>query len=218
MNSRRPVNSNVGPFTANKGAREQVSHGNKLMKCDQCGLVNLKTASACKRCGAPLTADSAPVSTDNLTTAWRDSALLVMTLHSVLPMRCLRCNVDSGVAQRTVAIHYYPASSLAYYLAGVLSYTRFRLKLPLCRKHNLSRALSIVLGMFIIFAGISIVVAGFGLDSGILLYGGFPVIIAGFVVAAVKGGPLSVRKMRSPYFWLSGIDKSYLAPLPPWTK
>ena len=29
------------------------------MKCDQCGLVNFKTASTCKRCGAALAVDSA---------------------------------------------------------------------------------------------------------------------------------------------------------------
>jgi len=188
------------------------------MKCDQCGLVNFKTASTCKRCGAALAVDSAVDSELNPTTAWRDSSQLVLTAHSILPVRCLRCNTSSRVAQRLVVIHYYPATSLAYYLVGVLRYTRVRLVLPLCRKHSLSRGISIALGMLIIFIGISVVVSGFIFNSGILLYSGFPVIIAGIVVAAVQGSPISVRKMKNPYVWLSGIHKSLLASLPQWTK
>jgi len=188
------------------------------MKCDQCGLVNCKTASTCKRCGAALAVDSPADASLNPTTAWRDSAQLVLTAHSVLPVRCLRCNTSSRVAQRLVVIHYYPATSLAYYLVGVLRYMRVRLVLPLCRKHSLSRGISIALAMLIISLGISVIVSGFMFNSGILLYSGFPVIIAGVVVAAVKGTPISVRKMKNPYFWLSGIDKSFLASLPQWTK
>lgn len=187
------------------------------MKCQQCGLVNFKTESFCKRCNAPLVVDSA-APMQNTTKAWRDSALLVMTGDSVLPMRCLRCNASSGVAQRTVVIDYYPAYNLATRLIGYRRWTRFTLGLPLCIKHHLSRAASIVLGMLIIFIGIGVVVASFGYNLGMLLYVGFLVIISGFVVAAVKGSPISVQKIEEPYFWLRGIDESYLASLPQWKK
>ena len=188
------------------------------MKCRQCGLVNFKTESSCKRCGAPLTDDAVAAPTHNTTEVWRDSALLVMTGDSVLPMRCLRCNASSGVKQRTVEIDYYPAYNLATRLIGYRRWTRFRLGLPLCMKHNLSRAVSIVLGVLIIFAGIGVVVASFGYNLSVLLYVGFLVIIAGFVVAAVKGSPISVQKIEEPFFWLKGIDENYLAPLPQWRK
>lgn len=214
----RPVNSGVGLFPVNKGASAQFSRSDKFMKCPQCGLVNFKTESLCKRCGAPLAADSAAAPRHNTTEVWRDSALLVMTADSELPMRCLRCNASSGVKQRTVEIDYYPAYNLATRLVGYRQWTRFRLGLPLCRKHNLSRAISIMLGVLIIFVGIGVVVASFVYNLGILLYVGFLLIIAGFVVAAVKGSPISVNKIEEPFFWLKGIDKNYLAPLPQWKK
>jgi hypothetical protein len=141
-----------------------------------------------------------------------------MTGDSVLPSRCLRCNTSSSVALRNVVIDYYPAYNLATRLIGYRRWTRFTLGLPLCRKHNLSRATSIVLGMLIIFVGIGVAVAGFGYNLQLLLYVGLFVIISGFVVAAIKGSPISVHKFEEPYLWLKGIDEDYLASLPQWRK
>jgi hypothetical protein len=100
---------------------------------------------------------------------------------------------------------------------GVLRYLKFSLNLPLCRKHHWSRMISTVLGVLIIFLGISVVVSGFVFNSYILLYGGIFMVIPGVIVAAVKGTPISIRKLKNPYVWLSGIDKGYLASLPQWT-
>jgi hypothetical protein len=213
-----PVNSGVGLFPVHQGTSAEISYGDKFMKCQQCGLVNFKDESLCKRCGAPLAADSQASPVHDTTKVWRDSALLVMTENSVFPMRCLRCNASSSVAQRKVVIDYYRAYNLATRLIGYRRWTRFTLGLPLCRKHNLSRAASIVLGMLIIFVGLGVVVAGFGYNLQMLLYVGLIVIISGFVVAAVKGSPISVQKIEEPYFWLRGIDGSYLASLPQWRK
>ena len=85
-------------------------------------------------------------------------------------------------------------------------------------KHNLSRAASIALGIVLIFVGIGVVVASIGYDLTLLYYPGFVLLISGFVVAGVKGSPISVQKFDGPYLWLRGIDKSYLASLPQWKK
>lgn len=189
------------------------------MKCPQCGLVNFSTESSCKRCGAPLPVDSEAASLPNTINVWRDSALLVLAGNSVLPMRCLRCNAASSVSQRIIKIDYFPKYNLAtWVLAGFLHWKRFTLGLPLCRRHNLGRAISTALGILLIFVGIGLVVASIGYNWALLYYPGFFVLISGFLVVAFKGNPISVQKFDSPYLWLRGIDKDYLAPLPQWRK
>ena len=189
------------------------------MKCPQCGLVNFRTESSCKRCGALLAVDPDAASTSNIINVWRDSGLLVLTGNSVLPMRCLRCNSSSSVKPRIVKIDYFPKYNLAtWLLAGFLHWKRFTLGLPLCFRHTLGRVVSTALGILLIFVGIGFVVASIGYNRTLLYYPGFFVLISGFLVVAFKGNPISVQKVETNYLWLRGIDKSYLAPLPQWRK
>ena len=115
-----------------------------------------------------------------------------------------------------LTIEHYPKYNFLTWFAGVFFYRRFTVNLPLCRKHRWRRPLFIGLGIVLIFSGIGVVVAGIGYNLGILYYVGVFMIMAGFVVAAVKGDPISVQKFEGPYLWLRGIDKEYLAALPRW--
>jgi hypothetical protein len=103
-------------------------------------------------------------------------------------------------------------------LAGFLHWKEYTLLLPLCAWHNLSRFLAIVLGVLIIFAGVGLIVATLGYNIDLLYYPGVFLIIAGFVVAAFKGSPISIKKFDAPYFRLRGVHKDYLAQLGPWSK
>jgi rubredoxin len=185
------------------------------MKCPQCGLVNSQGASHCKRCGAAFSPE-APGATQGVNGGWRDSNLLVIASNTALPMRCLRCNSEVRVAPRRLRINHYSKSNLLTYFVGYLEWKEFTLRLPLCQAHNLSRWGSIVLGIALIFLGIAVVVAGFGVNQVILCYVGVAMVLAGFVTTAIKGHPISVHRSKTPFVWLRGINKNYLAPLPPW--
>lgn len=181
------------------------------MKCPDCGLVNPETASHCKRCSGTLGPE---VSTGNI--GWRDANSLVIAANTSLPMRCLRCNSASGVRLRKLKIEQYPKRNLATYFVGYRSWNRFTIYLPLCALHNFSRGAFVALGVLLIFAGMGAVAAGFGYNRVMLCYIGLFVIIAGFVLTAIKGQPISVQKFNKPLTWLRGISEDYLASLPVW--
>ena len=183
------------------------------MKCPQCGLVNFQTATACKRCGTPLSSGSEML--DQTSGAWRDSDLLVIGEHAQLPERCMKCNSSVGVSQKVATLGYYPKYNLALLLFGFVYYKSFNVGLYLCERHFSSRN-RVLLSILLIFGGI--VTFSVGYSSFFLVIAGFVMLAVGFILLAVGGNPVSIVRFEEPYIWLKGVDKEYLSTLPHWTE
>ena len=187
------------------------------MKCPQCGLVNYQTATACKRCGAPLSSDSETLG-NQASRAWRDSDLLVIGENALLPERCMKCNSSAGVSQKVDTLGYYPKYNLGLLLFGFVYYKTFNIGLYLCERHVSSRGNTILVSAMLIVGGIIGFIVGFMSYSAFLMIAGPVLFAVGCILLTIGGSPVSIARFEKPYIWLKGVDKEYLATLPHWTK
>ena len=183
------------------------------MKCRQCGLVNFRTASVCKRCGTSLTGTSERL-VNQQSEAWRDSNFLVMGQDANLPDRCLKCNSSDGVSQKVISLGYYPKYNLVLLLFGFVYYKTFKVGVRLCERHLSSRWNTILVSTLLIVGGIVAFIVGF--HSSFFLFGGFAVFAVGCLLLTIGGSPFSIERFEKPYIWIKGVDEDYLAVLPPW--
>ena len=185
------------------------------MRCPKCGLVNFKTETACKRCGAVL-GDTPYQAANESCDAWQDSNLLVLRKDGHLPPQCVRCNSIDGVEQIKMSLGYYPKYNLALLLVGFVYYKTFKLEISLCERDKSSRRKSVIVAVLLLVGGIIAIVFSRN-HSGFVLIGGLVMVAVGSILATIPGTPVSIEKVEKPYIWIKGVSRDYLAGLPQWS-
>lgn len=214
------------------------------LKCPQCGLVNFATAPACKRCKLPFTqqeADSynAPSQADqgyyqsvpqgqqpyNLNYpqgVWRDGSLMVMTKETVLPNRCVKCNEPATkLLKRTV--EWYPRYVILVFIliriAGLILYfclrKRVTIHIGLCESHINRRNFGVLTGLLMLLLGTMAFFGAFTSEVYQWVFPGLLLIFGGIIVMTVMWRVVTANKIEGQYVWVKGINKDFLAALPP---
>ena len=122
------------------------------MKCPQCGLVNFKSATNCKRCN--LVFDSGADPAHENAEAWRDSSHLVLRSDSFLPDRCVKCNSSTNITQKAHKLAYLPKHNLLLLLVGFIHYKAMMVPLALCSQHDSNRKKSLAAMVVMIILGL----------------------------------------------------------------
>jgi hypothetical protein len=185
------------------------------MKCGNCGLVNFKTATNCKRCGASLQ-EAPDLVADETTVAWRDADLLVLAMEGFPPERCLQCNSSDGVKQKTITLGYYPKYNLFLLLFGFIYYKTIKLEITLCEAHLSARSQNVFVTFLFIIIGVIIFIVALANMSAMIFGIGILVFGAGGIFGVVRGSPVSISKMDKTHLWIEGVCREYLAALPKW--
>ena len=190
------------------------------MKCPQCGLVNFKTASQCKRCGMDFQPEAEAAQAESVE-AWRDARHLVLRSDSFLPDRCMKCNSSTDITRKSERLAYYPKYNLltlglALVLPfGFLRYKTMMVPLGLCPEHD-SGGKNLLIGSGLVALGIIALFGGFAIDVMPVMFLGPVVLGAGFILMVIKGSPVAIVKFDGRHMWLKGPGNEYLAEFPAW--
>jgi MFS family permease len=208
-------------------------------KCTDCGLVNITSATNCKRCGAAAVsvayAPPAPVGIvledgyvmpppPSTGGAWRDKSTLVMTKDASLPDRCVKCNAPANGLRlkRKLAWHHpvlyllvFGAALLYVIIAAVLS-KRATVYLGMCAEHFQGRRKRIAIGWLLLVAAIVGVPAAIAYDYPMVALLAVAVFLFSLVWLIVVARVVTVKKIDDRLVWLKGINSNYLSQLPPW--
>jgi hypothetical protein len=214
------------------------------LKCAQCGLVNLATATQCLRCRTPFVQNVSSVPGTNLqgivladgyvlppppsvgmpgAGVWRDKATLVMSRDALLPKRCVKCNaLTDGRLTRKLTWHH-PAiyililvAWLAYLIVALIVRKRATIEVGLCEEHRSRRRTYIWITLGLVLLGL----AGFAL--AIMANDGAPALFGVLVMlTAIIFGAIAIRvtapsKIDDRFIWLRGVNKDYLNQFPQW--
>jgi hypothetical protein len=202
------------------------------IKCGNCGLVNFKTETACKRCQAGLAeggvhpsarvsslrAESTPEQTGGSGGVWRDRKKVVLHASAPLPERCLKCNGTEGMKRQVFSLKYYPAYNIL--TALLLGFTRYKVigvEVGLCATHWAKRKQKTrrLIGMLVASIGLFILSIALDLPIGFIIAAMMLFFISCCCLATI-GPPIAIAKMKDPYLWLKGADESYINTLPQW--
>jgi len=145
--------------------------------------------------------------------AWRDGDLLVIHPAATLPRYCVKTGEPADGTIEVVIHRSFVIDSLSRRLAldVPISHTGHRQ----LWKQRRSGCLTTIVGVGVLVGSASILsndVVANGIRYIALLI--TCVAAAGMVL---RWQPLQYVRARSPYFWLRGADKRFLARLPPWT-
>lgn len=184
------------------------------MKCNQCGLVNFKTVSICKRCNAPLS-NNLNKANNMFANVWKDSGFLVLEENaSRLPQFCMKCNSPTKNTNKTISIGYYPKHNLFLLLFGFLSYKTFNVDVVLCEEHLSSRGNVFIVSILMIITGVALFLFGYIYFTSVPLVGGILLLAIGCILTVIGGNPFAIEKAENSKIWLKGVDKNYLSSLP----
>lgn len=186
------------------------------LKCPGCGLSNFATATACKRCHAPLDPKS---SSANI---WRDGKYLVLNLHSfVLPDRCLKCNTDRYVSLEVLEINYYPFYSYLTILPHfhAVFWTNYEIPAFLCTDHHriaLDGPKNTMMPNIFIIVGVISLIMAVVVDEAAMLFLPIGIAVLGFGLLLFKwtSHAFKIKKRTKTHVWIKGVAPEYLALLP----
>lgn len=214
------------------------------LKCSQCGLVNVATATQCKRCRTPFVQNVISATGSNLPRivledgyvlppppsvglpgagVWRDKAILVMSKDALLPDRCVKCNVTTtGRLKRKFAWHH-PAiyililvAWLAYLIVAMIVRKRATIEVGICDEHRAKRRTYIWISWALVLLGLGGFVAAFMWDDGTPALLGFLVLIVALFFGVFTTRVSVPTRIDDRFVWLRGINKDYLDQLPQW--
>ena len=185
------------------------------MKCYQCGLVNFRSATHCKRCGVGLENAPAPASDDS-GDVWRDSNHLVLTSASRIPGKCMTCNSSEGIQKKLLTVGYLPKVNLVLLLIGFLYYKKVKVPIGLCEEHQASGKKHLLIAALLIIGSIFAFIIGLACYSLFFMVAFVILMAAGMILGTIKGQPVAVEKLERPYMWVKGPSREYLAALPVW--
>ena len=190
-----------------------------LQQCARCGFLNVATDVNCYKCRVPLNR----ASDQGWGSVWRKNSVLVMTRHSLLPDRCVKCNEPAERKLKRKLSWHHPAlyflilgGALFYILLAVFLRKTAIVEVGLCENHSAIRRRDIiitwVLGLFSVF---SFFLASQLADLTFVGIGSVLVLITG-IYGAVRIPVVSPTKIDDNFVWLKGFGTSYLAELPEW--
>lgn len=213
------------------------------LKCPGCGLVNFATETNCKRCGAPLANSTMPATGNqpqtqfvvaedgyvfppppNFGEVWRNNSTLVFNKNALLPDRCVKCNspADGSRLKRKLSWHHPAlyllilAGFLVYVILAVALSKRATVELGLCADHIRKRRKAMLIGWLLLVTGISGAILGIAYDYIMVLIVGLALVPVGLVWLVVVARVVTVKKIDDRFVWLKGINRDYLAALPPY--
>ena len=203
-------------------------------KCRNCGLVNFKTETVCKRCQADLTAtgvnasagfssartESAPAQQASSNGGvWRDRKKVVLHASAPLPERCVKCNSAEGMKWKVFSLNYYPAYNiLTVILLGFTRYKIVNLELGFCAAHWAKRRQRKLTGVWLMVGGAGLFVLSIVLNGNIaLLVGSLILFFIGCCFLVTNSPPVAISKIKDPYIWLKGANENYVNALPQWS-
>ena len=209
-------------------------------KCAECGLVNFASEANCKRCGAAAagadvygpTPPAGIVLEDGYVLppppavggVWCDKSALVMTKDASLPDRCVKCNAPANGLQlkRRLSWHHPMlyllifVALLIYLILAVVLRKRATVYLGLCAEHFQRRRKLLAVGWILLAIGLISPVVAFANDYPALGLLGLLVLIISIIWQISVARVVTVKKIDDRLVWLGGINRNYLAQLPPW--
>ena len=211
------------------------------VKCPNCGLVNFASEAKCKRCGAPLATLTEPgyqplpqfqVAEDgyvfppapNLGYLWQKNGVLIFSKETLLPERCVKCNVPTGGSgvKRKLSWHHpilylliFGAALLYIVLAMVLS-KRAKVFIGLCADHRLKRRNGMIGGWLLFLGGFIGAILSIANDYTVAMIICLLLIPVGLVWLIIAARVVTVKKIDDRFVWLKGINRDYLAAFPPY--
>jgi len=152
---------------------------------------------------------------------WRDGSLLVMQKGATLPKSCLKCNApgDGQWVTRTLRLsdskmaflRFIPYVRLIYFIWRATSQS-VEVSFGLCHQHHSQVNTLTTAGNLLRLAGLVLLLYGIYAESLIWVAGLF----AGVIGTGLGTTPIiKASRMDEYYVWISGVDQSYLASLPP---
>lgn len=209
-------------------------------KCPQCGLVNLSTDAACKRCGAQLTNSPTPhtqsqgiVLEDGYVLppppnmpgrgVWQDRAKLVMSRDAELPPRCVKCNVPTHLRLKRKLSWHHPAlyliilvALLIYLIVAMVVRKSATIEIGLCDEHLAKRRRNLWITIGLVVVGVLGFALAIGFNDGSYLLVGFLALIAALIYGIVAVRVVAPARIDDQFVWLTGVNKQYLSELPQW--
>lgn len=155
---------------------------------------------------------------------WRSDSTLVFSKNAMLPDRCVKCNafVDASRLRRKLSWHH-PAiylliisGLLIYLIVALILSKRATVELGICDEHRRKRRHGMMIGWALFLGGGMGAIMGITNDYIGIMVIGFALIPVGLVWLIVAHRYVTVKKIDDRFVWLKGINRDYLATLPPW--
>jgi len=209
------------------------------LKCPQCGLINFSTATACQRCGTPLTSSASNPQTHGIVLedgyvlppppqmpghgVWQDRNKLVMSRDAELPLRCVKCNVPTHLRIKRKLSWHHPAlyliiivALLIYLIVAMILRKSATVEIGLCDEHQAKRRRDVWITITLVVVGILGFALALGFEDVTYLLLGFVALIAALIYGIAVARVVAPAKIDDRFVWLTGINKQYLNELPQW--
>jgi hypothetical protein len=209
-----------------------------------CGLVNLASATQCKRCGT-LFAQNVATSGANIqggfvtedgyvlppppstlspnSGVWRSGSNLVLSFDAVLPLRCVKCNAfTTGRLTRKYSWHH-PAlylillvALLVYLIVAAILRKRATIEVGLCEDHQAKRKYAILTTVLLVLLGLGGFALAIAIEDGTPAFIGFLLLVTSLIFGLFATRVGYPTKIDERFVWLKGFSKDYLETFPSW--
>jgi len=214
------------------------------LKCPQCGLVNLATATQCKRCGTLFTQTLPSASGSNLqgfvledgyvlppppsvglpaSGVWREGSTLVMSKDAQLPDRCVKCNAFTNGRLRRKLSWHHPAiyiliavALLIYLIVAMVVRKSATVYLGICDVHRAKRRTYIWITWLLALGGVAGFVLAIAANDGTPALIGLLLLFTAIVFGVITTRVTYPSRIDDRFVWLKGVNAEYLDQFPPW--